>query len=83
MQHGDQCASSYSLVSFEQMASTRVSLTLASLLFARILGPYKASTHGTKVKTAPCIQLVEVLLENDLNLQVLQVNLMPRDIQDC
>ena len=83
MQVGDQCASSYQLVSFEQMALTQGSLTLASLLFARILGPYKASTQGTKVKTAPfTIQLVKFFLRNDRNLQVLQVNLKPRDIQD-
>lgn len=31
----------------------RTSLTLASLLLARILGPYKASTQGTRVKAAP------------------------------
>ena len=31
----------------------RHKLTLASLLFARILGPYSANTHGTRVSRAP------------------------------
>jgi hypothetical protein len=36
----------------------RTSLTLASLLLARIVGPYKASTQGTRVRAAPCFDLV-------------------------
>jgi hypothetical protein len=79
----NQCASSYEWVSFEQIASTRKSLTLASLLLALILGPYKASTQGTSVNAAPCLQLVEFPLDNGPNLQVLQVDWRLQDIPCC
>lgn len=64
----------------------RTSLTLASLLLARILGPYKASTQGTRVKAAPYFDPVSRLsiffLEGNChNLQVLPADLMPLDNQ--
>lgn len=60
----------------------RTSLTLASLLLARILGPYKARTQGTRVKAAPYFDPVSLFSSfggNRHNLQVLPADSMPLD----
>lgn len=60
----------------------KTSLTLASLLLARILGPYKARTQGTRVKAAPYFDPVSRFSSfggNRHNLQVLPADSMPVD----